>query len=48
VRGDSAYAWEGIFNFCEKEQGVDYVIAMVTNSQLKLQASDIIEKAKND
>jgi hypothetical protein len=41
VRGDSAYAREEIFNFCEKEQGVEYAIAMGTNSQLKLRASDI-------
>jgi hypothetical protein len=47
VRGDSAYARDEIFNFCEAEAGVDYVIAMGTNSQLKLRASDIIEKAKN-
>ena len=48
VRGDSAYAREEIFNFCEKEEGVEYAIAMGTNSQLKLRASDIIEKAKNE
>ena len=27
---------------------VDYILAMATNSQLKLRASDIIEKAKAD
>ena len=48
VRGDSAYAREEIFKFCEEEDGVDYIIAMATNSQLKLRASDIIEKAKAD
>jgi len=47
VRGDSAYARDEIFNFCEAETGVEYVIAMATNNQLKLRASDIIEKAKN-
>jgi hypothetical protein len=47
VRGDSAYAREEIMSFCE-EEGVDYVIAMATNSQLKLRAGDVIEKAKNE
>ena len=27
---------------------VDYILAMATNNQLKLRASDIIEKAKTD
>ncbi len=48
VRGDSAYAREEIFKFCEDFQGVDYVIAMATNSQLKLRATEVIGKAKND
>ena len=48
VRADSAYAREEIMKFCEEQSGVDYVIAMATNSQLKLRASDIIEKAKVD
>ena len=48
VRGDSAYAREEIFKFCEEEDGVDYAIAMGTNNQLKLRASDIIKKAKLD
>ena len=48
VRADSAYAREEIFKFCEEQEGVDYVIAMATNNQLKLRASDIIEKAKKD
>ncbi len=48
VRADSAYAREEIFKFCEKQEGVDYIIAMATNSLLKLRASDIIEKAKLD
>jgi len=48
VRGDSAYAREEIMNFCENEVGVDYVIAMATNSQLKSRASLIIDKAIND
>ncbi len=48
VRGDSAYAREEIMKFCEEEAGVDYVLAMATNSQLKLRASDTIEKAKRD
>ncbi len=34
--------------WCESQKGVDYVLAMATNSQLKLRASDIIEKAKAD
>lgn len=45
--GDSAYAREEIMNFCE-EKGVDYVIAIATNSQLKLRAMNVIEKAKNE
>ncbi len=48
VRGDSAYAREEIFHFCEEQDEVDYVIAMGTNSQLKLRASDVIEKAKHE
>ena len=48
VRADSAYAREEIFKFCEDQDGIDYIIAMATNSQLKLRASDIIEKAKLD
>ncbi len=48
VRGDSAYSREEIFNFCEELEGVEYTIAMATNSQLRLRASNVIEKAKND
>ena len=48
VRGDSAYAREEIFKFCEDFQGVDYVIAIATNSQWKLRAAEVIGKAKND
>lgn len=48
VRGDSAYAREEIFNFCEEQEGVEYAIAMATNSQLKLRANQTIEKAKKE
>ena len=48
VRGDSAYAREDIMKFCEEQAGVDFVIAMASNSQLKLRAMDTIEKAKSD
>ncbi len=48
VRGDSAYAREEIMKFCEEQVRVDYVLAMATNNQLKLRASDTIEKAKKD
>ena len=48
IRGDSAYSREDIMSWCEAEIGVDYVLAMATNSQLELRASDIIEKAKAD
>ena len=48
VRGDSAYSREEIMKFCEEQPKVDYVLAMATNNQLKLRASDIIEKAKSD
>ena len=48
VRGDSAYAREEIMNFCEEKEGVNYVIAMATNSQLKLRATNLIEKAKKE
>jgi hypothetical protein len=48
VRGDSAYSREDIMKFCESQAGVDYVLAMATNSQLKLRATDLIEKAKAD
>jgi len=47
VRGDSAYACEDIIKFCEKA-GVNYVLAIATNSQLKLRANDIIKKAQAD
>jgi len=48
VRGDSAYAREDIMKFCEAEVGVDYAFAMATNSQLKLRAHDVIQKAQAD
>ena len=48
VRGDSAYAREDIMKFFEEQEGVDYVIAMASNSQLKLRAMDTIEKVKSD
>ena len=48
VRADSAYAREEIMKYCEEQPGVDYAIAMATNSQLKLKAGDIIAKAKAD
>ncbi len=48
IRGDSAYSREDIMSWCEEQIRVDYVLAMATNSQLKLRASDIIEKAKAD
>lgn len=48
IRGDSAYSREDIMAWCEEEQRVDYILAMATNSQLKLRASDILEKAKAD
>ncbi len=48
VRGDSAYAREDIMKWCEEQQEVDYVLAMATNSQLRLRASDVIAKAQAD
>ncbi len=48
VRADSAYARDEILKFCEEQPLVDYVIAMATNSQLKLRAGDIISKARAD
>ncbi len=48
IRGDSAYSREDIMAWCEEQQRLDYILAMATNSQLKLRASDIIEKAKAD
>lgn len=48
VRGDSAYAREEIFKFCEEQESVEYAIAMATNSQLKLRANQTIAKAKNE
>ncbi len=47
VRGDSAYAREEIMKSCE-EVGVDYALAMATNSQLKLRANQVIKKAQAD
>jgi hypothetical protein len=34
--------------WCESQIGVDYILAMATNNQSRLRASDIIEKAKAD
>lgn len=34
--------------WCEDQIGVDYVLAMATNSQLRLRASDVIALAKAD
>lgn len=48
IRGDSAYSREDIMSWCEAQKGVDYVLAIATNSQLKLRASHIIEKSKAD
>lgn len=48
VRADSAYCREEILFFCEEQERVDYVIAMATNSQLKLRATVEIEKAQNN
>jgi hypothetical protein len=48
IRGDSAYSREDIMAWCESQKGVDYVLAMATNNQLKLRASDIIKKAQAD
>ncbi len=48
IRGDSAYSREDIMAWCESQKGVDYVLAMATNSQLKYIASDIVEKSKAD
>ena len=48
IRGDSAYSREDIMAWCEAQKKVDYVLAMATNNQLKLRASDTIEKAQAD
>ena len=48
IRGDSAYSREDIMAWCESQIGVDYVLAMASNSQLKLRAANVIEKAKID
>ncbi len=48
IRGDSAYYREDIMKWCEQQPKVDYVLAMGTNNQLQLRASDIVEKAKAD
>ena len=48
IRGDSAYSREDIMVWCEEQQRVDYILAMGTNNQLQLKASDIVEKAKAD
>ena len=48
IRGDSAYSREDIMAWCESQIRVDYVLAMATNIQLKLRASDIIKKAQAD
>lgn len=41
LRGDSAYSREEIMSWCEDQEGVDYIFAMATNSQLKMKASDV-------
>ncbi len=48
IRGDSAYSREDIMKWCSDEPRIDYVLAMGTNNQLQLRASDIVEKAKAD
>ena len=48
IRGDSAYSREDIMKWSEQQPRVDYVLAMGTNNQLQLRASDILEKAKAD
>ena len=48
IRGDSAYSREDIMKWCEDEPRIDYILAMGTNNQLQLRASDIVEKAKAD
>ena len=48
IRGDSAYSREDIMSWCESQNRIDYILAMATNSQLKLRASDIIQKAQAD
>ena len=48
IKGDSAYSREDIMSWCESQNRIDYILAMATNSQLKLRASDILEKAKAD
>jgi len=48
IRGDSAYSREDIMKWSEQQPRVDYVLAMGTNNQSQLRASDIVEKAKAD
>ena len=48
IRGDSAYSREEIMSWCEAQTGVDYVFGLATNSQLRMRATDIIEKATTD
>ena len=48
IRGDSAYSREDIMKWCEEQPKVDYILAMGTNNQLQLRASDVLEKAKAD
>ena len=42
--------WGGqdIMKWCEEQPKVDYLLAMGTNNQLQLGASDILERAKAD
>jgi hypothetical protein len=48
VRGDSAYSRDEIMSWCEDQTGVDYVFGLATNSQLRMRATDVIEKASAD
>ncbi len=48
IRGDSAYYREDIMKWSEEQPRVDYVLAIGTNNQLQLRASDILQKAKAD
>lgn len=48
IRGDSAYSRDEIMSWCEAQMGVDYVFGLATNSQLRMRASDVIEKASAD
>lgn len=46
IRADAGFAVPAIYEYCEAE-GIDYTIALITNSRLQELAASLLEQAKN-